>query len=201
MNFSYAEWLHFLELFSTPRSTAEIAAALKISYATASRAVFITRQAILARHDAHLLAAPQADAVWGISQHQDRVFIRRITDLDPDKALYLPVPKTVRAGVVYTDLCQHSQHRFETLVFRPTRQILGRTDIHLSKRPLAIDHLDHFWQFVRTHRLFWRQIGRTHIGLYWGEHAFRFNHRNSPLLELLIQAVSATIPTESKENP
>jgi transposase len=198
MNFSCNEWLIFLELFSSPRSTAEIANALAIPYATAARAVSITRQALLARHAPDILAARHAPAVWGISQQQDRIIIKQLPDLHPDRAIYLPVPKSIRAGVIYTNPWQHSQDHFQTLIFRPQLQILGLANLHLSKAPLAIDRFDHFWQYARTHRLLWRQIGRTHIGLYWGEHAFRFNHRNTPLLLPLIQALTAKIP---KGNP
>jgi transposase len=194
MNFSFHQWLRFLELFAAAQSTLQIAKALNISYATAGRALLITRKAILSQHAAHILSVKPSYAVWGISQHHDRVAVKHLPNLDPDKALYLPVSKSIRAGVIYTNPWQEAEDHFQTLVFRPKRHVLGLTDIHLSRRPLAIDHLNHFWQYARTHRLLWRQIGSTHVGLYWGEQAFRFHHRNAPLLHPLIHALAALIP-------
>jgi len=193
-NFSHREWLHFLKLFEACYSTSQIAKSLNITYVTASRAGFITRQAILSQYSASVLAAQPNSVVWGITQQHSRVIVKALPDLDPDKALRLPILKTFRAGNVYTNPWQHFEDYFQTLVFRPKCQILGVADAHLSKRPLAIDRLDHFWQYARTHRLFWRQVGRTNLGPYWGEHSFRFHHRNTPLLPRLLHAICAPTP-------
>ncbi|HUO09339.1 MAG TPA: transposase [Phycisphaerae bacterium] len=194
MNFSCTQWLRFLELFARHESAYQIARSLDISYPTATRAVFIIRQAILTSHAANILVATHPHAVWGITQNHDRVIIRRLPDLDPEKALFLPIAKSVRAGTIYTNPWQHPDGPFDSLVFRPTRNVLGLKNAQISKLPLAIDRLAGFWHYVRTNRTFWRQVGTSQLGLYWGEHAFRFNHRDSALLPILLQSICALLP-------
>jgi transposase len=207
LNLTARQWLWIVKLFELEIPPTQLAKEVEISYPTALKAIYLIRRAI-AQANGDTSMPPDGDvaesgeeerAGWRRADFQGRAFglierggrirIIPIEDLTAEAVLQ-EQPKFAKQGsIIFTGPFQE----YDGMILWRYRLSSGAAKRFGRGRP-PLDGLDGFWNFARN------RLGRFHRSsdqdLYYflKELAFRYEHRDAELFEILVELVTKLMP-------
>ncbi len=204
----FQQWLWFLKLYELNVPNREIAAQLKVTYATALKAGDILRRAVLARAvDAEQYYAggvwpgpgtprPAGRAskppVFGVLDLNGYILCDLLADLDPEGLLHFKQNFRLETACIGNVVYTAPYRRYLTLVccgkaLWPTRFIS-----HDAAGLPADSHA--FWRFVKHRLREIRGVRESRFPLRLKEWELRFNNRDQSLLPVFADALCSFTP-------
>lgn len=211
------QWLRVLVLFADEETAHAMAASLGLAYNTAYKAATLIRLAILAASlDGRAilcgplgrelgvanktLRPPAADVplatvpVFGILERGGLAFVDYLPDMSPEDILHFnlhfSLPLSRLGSVVYSDRYQ----RYETLLACGS-DVLARRFVEVAGRvPAVTPRQDGFWAFARERLTRFHGVTARKFPLYIKELEFRYNHRETDILPILLANICAFVP-------
>jgi transposase len=122
--------------------------------------------------------------VLGILERKGRVTVEVLQDMNPEAVLNLTVKKVKTGSIVYTD----KYRTFDALMF------CGYKHIKVDRKRFSRDHvyingLEGFWSFAKERIDKFHGVSKEKFPFYLKEMEFRYNHRQQPIFETLVQYI------------
>jgi transposase len=204
------DWLWLIKLFELEISARKTSQQLGISYPTALKAFHLIRQSIAAHsrngdfflsgkieagqtyfNKSHPGGNPGETSqnrvpVFGILERKGRVTVEVLQDVSPEAVLNLTVKKVKTGSIVYTD----KYRTFDALMFCGYKHIQVDRK-RFSRDNVSINGLEGFWSFAKERIDKFHGVSKEKFPFYLKEMEFRYNHRQQPIFETLVQYICA----------
>jgi transposase len=213
---SCRQWLRVIKLFELEVSTRRIAHQVRLSYATAYKAVTTLRLAVLARStDGQALLSGEIELdeayfgarrkgkrgrgaankipVFGILERGGEVCVEVVPHVTAANLLGLTVTKVRRGSIVYTD----RYHLYDALMFCGYRHLRVDKSVSFAQGKVYINGLEGFWSFAKQRLAKHHGVSPARFPLYLKELEFRYNHRHDDLFARVAAALCNLVPNLS----
>ncbi|HET7008084.1 MAG TPA: IS1595 family transposase [Candidatus Binatia bacterium] len=204
LNLTAAQWLWVTKLFELEFAPGRLALEIGISYPTAFKAIHVIRCALFSEFaDAQAQAlSPLAvflrgcrfgtgdgDALLalGIVDKNRHATVHALTDLTPQGVQGDGIVVTRRGAALYSD--RHGD--YDGIIF--TGAWRGTVE-NANAGKIYTDGADGFWKYLRDFLALRHGVSRERFPLYLIECQFRYNHRDQPLFEPLIEYLTRLLP-------
>jgi len=201
------DWLWLIKLFELEISARKTSQQLGISYPTVLKAFHLIRQSIAAHDrngDFFLRGEIEAGQTYfkgdqrtnsgkhsqngvpvlGILERKGRVTVEVLRDVSPEAVLNLTVKKVKTGSIVYTDKFK----TFDALMFCGYKHIKVDRK-RFSRDNVYINGLEGFWSFAKERIDKFHGVSKEKFPFYLKEMEFRYNHRQQPIFETLVNYI------------
>ena len=198
LNLTARQWLWIVKLFELEIPPTQLAKEVGVSYPTALKAIYLIRRAIAGaggegdltrRGEDDERGAKLGGRVFGLIGTDGKIRVIPVEDLNAETVLR-EQPKFVRQGpVIFTGPFRE----YDSMVLWRYRLPAG-----ISKQSPAgkspLDGLEAFWNFARTRLAKFRRSSVEDLYYFLRELAFRYEHRNAEVFELLVRLMTQLMP-------
>lgn len=200
------DWLRLIKLFELETPARKASQQMGISYPTVLKTFYCIRQAIVAHggDGDHLLRGEtEADGgfpddqgkrrsdgetqtqipVFGMTERDGRVKVEVVRDISPEYILNLTIEKVRSGSIVYTNKFRG----YDALMFCGNKHLGIDHEIRFSPWDIDVNGLEGFWSFTTERMSKFHGVSKEKFPLYLKEMEFRYNHRDEPIFDKLVQ--------------
>jgi len=195
-----------IKLFELEAPARRASQQIGISYPTVLKTFYCIRQAIIAHGgdgDCLLSGEIEGDGrffdcqskrqpdremqskvpVFGMTERDGKVRVEVLRDISADNILNLTIEKARSGSIVYTNKFRG----YDALMFCGDKHLGADHEIRFTRGDVYIDGLEGFWSFARERMSKFHGVSKEKFPLYLKEMEFRYNHRDEPIFDTLVQ--------------
>ena len=200
------DWLRLVKLFELETPARKASQRIGISYPTVLKTFYCIRQSIVAHGEDgdHLLSEEiETDGgfwdrqdkirphqefqsripVFGIIEQDGRVRTEVLRDIRAENILDLTIEKVRWGSIVYTN----KYKGYNYLIFCGNKHLDLDDGKAFTRGDVYIIGLDGFWKFTKERMSKFHGVSQEKFPLYLKEMEFRYNHRDEPIFDTLVQ--------------
>ena len=200
------DWLRLIKLFELETPARRASQQIGISYPTVLKTFYCIRQAIVAHggDGDHLLRGEiEADGgflddqgkrrfgrgtqsqipVFGMIERDGKVKVEVVRDISPEYILNLTIEKVRSGSIVYT----HKFRGYDALMFCGYKHLGADHEVRFSRGDIDFNGLEGFGSFATERMIKFHGVSKEKFPLYLKEMEFRYNHRDEPIFDKLVQ--------------
>jgi transposase len=200
------DWLRLIKLFELETPAIRASQQIGISYPTVLKSFYCIRQSIVAHggDGDHPLKGEIAAVeiffddrgkrrfgqgtqdkipVFGMIERNGKVKVEVVRGISSEYILNLTIEKFRRGSIVYT----HKFGEYDALIFCGHKHFGVDHEIRFNPGDIDINGLEGFWSFTAERMSKFHGVSKEKFPLYLKEMEFRYNHRNKPIFDTLVQ--------------
>ena len=200
------DWLRLIKLFELETPARRASQQIGISYPTVLKTFYCIRQSIVAHGgDGDHLLRKEMEAnsgflddqgerrssqetesqipVFGMTERDGKVKVEVVRDINPEHILNQTIEKARSGSIVYTNKFRG----YDALMFCGDRHLAAHHEIRFTRGDVYINGLEGFWKFTKGRMSKFRGVSKEKFPLYLKEMEFRYNHRDEPIFDTLVQ--------------
>lgn len=200
------DWLRLIKLFELETPARRASQQIGISYPTVLKTFYCIRQAIVAHggDGDHLLRGEiEADGgflddqgkrrfgretqsqipVFGMIERDGKVKVEVVRDISAEDILRLEIGKVRRGSIVYTNKFRG----YDALMFCGYKHLGADHEMRFSRGDIDFNGLEGFGSFATERMIKFHGVSKEKFPLYLKEMEFRYNHRDEPIFDKLVQ--------------